>query len=74
MVRLEVTVAKDEEDVQIEATVEHTTQKAWLIIDTMTQKQAWLPFSVGTIIEEVDRDGHTMFMVKHWWAKKNGLL
>ena len=67
-------MAKDEDDVQIEATVEHTHNAAWLIIDTMTQKKVWLPFVVGKIIEEVDRDGHTMFMVKHWWAKKNGLL
>lgn len=67
-------MAKDEEDVQIEARVEHTHKAAWLIEDTMTQKQVWLPFSVGKIIEEVDRDGNTMFMVKHWWAKKNELI
>lgn len=67
-------MARDEEDVQIEATVEHTHKAAWLIIDTMTQKQVWLPFSVGKIIEDVDRDGHTMFMVKHWWAKKHELI
>jgi hypothetical protein len=63
-----------DEMVEIEAKVEHTTSKAWLIIDNMSQKQAWLPKSVGTIVQDVDMDGNTIFNVKEWWARKNGLI
>jgi hypothetical protein len=63
-----------DEMVTIEAKVEHSTEKAWLIIDNMSGKQAWLPKSVGKIIEDVDRDGNTLFEAKEWWARKNGMI
>lgn len=62
-----------DEEHEIEAKVEHTTEKAWLVIDTMSGKQAWLPKSQGRIVQDVDPDGNTLFAVTDWWySKKSG--
>jgi len=63
-----------DETIEIEATVERTSDKAWLINDMMSGKQIWLPKSVGTIIQERDDQGHVLFNVKQWWAKDRGLI
>lgn len=61
-------------EIQIEAKVEYSTAKAWLIIDNMSGNQGWLPKSIGRIIEDVDMDGNTMFGAPRWWCKKNNFL
>lgn len=64
-----------DEMVQIEATIEHSTAKAWLINDLMSGKQVWLPKSVGTMLEEPDPStGNVIFNCQEWWCKKNGLI
>lgn len=55
----------------IECKVEHSTDKAWLVIDNMTGNQAWLPKSIGHIVQEVDPDGNTLFTAPRWWCQKN---
>ena len=63
-----------DEEYELEAKVEFTTPKAWLVIDTMSSKQAWLPKSQGRIIRDVDPDGNTLFAVSNWWIKKSGFI
>lgn len=63
-----------DEEYEIEAKVEHTTAKAWLIEDSTTGKQAWLPKSVGRIIRERDDDGNLLFAAPEWWVHKNRML
>jgi hypothetical protein len=63
-----------DETYHFEATVEHTTAKAWLVIDAMSTKQAWLPNSVGTIMRERDEDGNVLFSAPEWWCRKNGII
>lgn len=62
-----------DEMIQLEVKVEHSTEKAWLIIDTMSEKQAWLPKSIGKIIRDVDEDGNSLVEAPQWWCKKNGI-
>jgi hypothetical protein len=63
-----------DEELEIEVTLEHTHNAAWLIIDEMSGKKVWLPFSQGRIVSEVDPDGHMIFAVREWWARHNGLI
>jgi hypothetical protein len=59
---------------EFEARVEHSTQKAWLVIDTMSNNQAWLPKSIGRIVRDVDPEGLTIFAAPDWWLKKNRFI
>lgn len=63
-----------DEEYELEAKVEHTTSKAWLVIDNMSGKQAWLPKSQGRILRDVDPEGNTVFAVSNWWIKKSGFI
>jgi hypothetical protein len=63
-----------DEMLQIECTVEHTTEKAWLVTDLMSGKQAWAPKSRCDIARERDAEGHVLMNVPEWWAKKQGFL
>jgi len=55
----------------IEATVEHTTEKAWLIHDTGSGHEAWLPKSQADMVSDKNENGVIQFRVKAWWVKKN---
>jgi len=60
--------------IEIECTIEHTTEKAWLVIDLMSGKEGWAPKSRCEIIRERDEDGHVLMHVPEWWAKKQGFI
>jgi len=60
-----------DEEYEIEAKLEHSTSKAWLITDNMSGHQAWLPKSVGRVVREADEDGNILFAAPEWWVKKN---
>jgi len=58
---------------EIEARVETSTQKAWLIEPTMgNKKQIWLPKS-QVVRYDVLEEGLMLFEVTEWWYKKAGL-
>lgn len=54
--------------VELEARIEHTTAKAYLIEPTMgKQTQVWLPKSQVAGQTERDPNGITIFQVSKWW-------
>jgi hypothetical protein len=54
--------------VQIEAEIEVTTAKAWLIKPTMTvKKETWLPKSQCVEFGEPDENNLRLFTVTKWW-------
>lgn len=60
---------------EIECKVEHSTAKAWLVIDNMSGNQAWLPKSIGTMMSEgPDPEGNTLFQAPTWWCRKNKFI
>jgi hypothetical protein len=73
---MEVTMAENTGDElqEIECKVEHSTAKAWLVIDNMSGNQAWLPKSIGSIVRDVDPEGNTIFNAPTWWCKKNRFI
>ena len=57
--------------VDIEARIEHTTPKAYLIEPTMTaKKQAWLPKSQTVEMTDADENGLRVFTVTKWWYEQ----
>jgi len=57
--------------VQIEARIETTTAKAYLIEPTMTvKKQVWLPKSQTVEMGDADENGLRLFTVTEWWAQR----
>jgi hypothetical protein len=72
---MEVTVpSTGDELITIECKVEHTTAKAWLIIDNMSGNQGWLPKSIGNLVQDVDPDGNSLFTAPEWWCKRNRFI
>ena len=60
--------------VTIEARVEHTTAKAYLIEPTMGKvKQTWLPKSQVVEMSDADENGNRTFEVTEWWYNQAGL-
>jgi hypothetical protein len=60
--------------VEIEARIETTTAKAYLIEPTMGKvKQVWLPKSQTVEMSEPDEDGNRVFAVTEWWFGVSGL-
>jgi hypothetical protein len=55
--------------VELEARIEHTTAKAYLIEPTMgKQTQVWLPKSqIAGMTERDPENGTTIFQVSRWW-------
>lgn len=57
--------------VQIEAEIEVTTAKAYLIHPTMTvKKEVWLPKSQTVEMSEADENGMRVFTVTEWWYNR----
>ena len=67
-------MAFSNEMVEIECTVEHTTAKAWLVVDNASGEKAWLPKSQAQMMGDADPDGNVVFSVPEWWLKKNGFV
>ncbi len=60
--------------VQIEAMIEVTTAKAYLIEPTMGEKkQVWLPKSQVIEMSDPDENGLRTFAVTEWWFGVSGL-
>ena len=59
-----------DETVSFEGKIEHTTQKAHLVIPTMGPEQVWVPKSQLVKMSEPDGDGLRVFTVTQWWANK----
>ena len=60
--------------VEIEAVIETTTAKAYLIYPTMgKKKEVWLPKSQVFQMSEPDDDGNRLFTVTQWWYGVSGL-
>lgn len=56
---------------ELEARVEVTTAKAYLIEPTMGMKrEVWLPKSQVVSMGEPDEDGNRPFVVTQWWYDK----
>jgi hypothetical protein len=54
--------------IELEAKIEHTTLKAYLICPTMSMKsEVWLPKSQVVGMSEADADGNRTFTVTRWW-------
>jgi hypothetical protein len=57
--------------VELEARVEVTTAKAYLIEPVMgTKREVWLPKSQVVSMGEADPDGNRQFVVTEWWYQK----
>ena len=57
--------------VELEARVEVTTAKAYLIEPVMgTKREVWLPKSQVVSMGEADPDGNRTFVVTDWWYQK----
>ena len=57
--------------VEIEARIEVTTAKAYLIEPTMGSKQqVWLPKSQTVGMTEADENGLRTFTVTQWWHQR----
>ena len=60
--------------IALEARIETTTAKAYLIEPTMSEvKQTWLPKSQVVGMSEPDENGNYVFTVTVWWANKSGI-
>jgi hypothetical protein len=60
--------------VELEAKVEVTTAKAYLIHPTMGPKEeVWLPKSQTVAMGEPDEHGNRQFVVTQWWARQAGV-
>jgi hypothetical protein len=57
--------------VEVEATIEVTTAKAYLIYPTMgSKKEVWLPKSQTVAMTEPSDSGTRVFTVTKWWADR----
>ena len=57
--------------VELEARVEVTTAKAYLIEPVMgAKREVWLPKSQVVSMGEADPDGNRTFVVTEWWYNK----
>jgi len=60
--------------VELEAKIEVTTAKAYLIYPTMgAKKEVWLPKSQTVQMGEPNEDGNRVFTVTQWWATQAGI-
>lgn len=60
--------------VELEARIETSTAKAYLIEPTMGMKdQVWLPKSQTVGMSEPDENGNRVFTVTEWWYQKSEL-
>jgi hypothetical protein len=60
--------------VEVEAVIETTTAKAYLIYPSMGPKpEVWLPKSQTVGMTEPDENGCRTFTVTEWWYKQAGL-
>jgi hypothetical protein len=60
---------------QVEAEIEVTTAKAYLIKPTMGGKaEVWLPKSQTVEMSEPDENGLRIFTVTEWWMDKSGIM
>ena len=60
--------------VSVEAEIETTTAKAYLIKPTMGPKdQVWLPKSQTIEMSDPDENGLRLFTVTQWWYGVSGL-
>lgn len=60
--------------VEVEASIEVTTAKAYLIHPTMgAKKEVWLPKSQVAGMSDLTEDGMRVFTVTEWWYKQAGL-
>ena len=54
--------------VELEASIEVTTPKAYLLHPTMgAKKEVWLPKSQTVSMTEPDENGNRVFTVTRWW-------
>ena len=57
--------------VDVEASIEVTTPKAYLIHPTMgAKKEVWLPKSQTVSMTEPDDNGNRVFTVTKWWYER----
>ena len=63
---------KGSELVDIEVTLQHQTEKAWLVRSCDTAKEAWVPKSVGEM--EPDKGLYYILTVPTDWAIDKGLV
>ena len=59
---------------EIEVKIEHTTEKAWLVVDNMSGNQAWLAKKIATMVRAADEDGNVLFHAPEWWMKQNKFI
>jgi len=60
---------------ELEARIEVTTAKAYLIEPTMgSKKEVWLPKSQTVQMSDLQDNGMRTFTVTEWWAKQAGLF
>lgn len=60
--------------VELEARIEVTTAKAYLIEPTMGKKQVWLPKSQTVQMSDLQENGMRTFTVTQWWASQSGVM
>jgi hypothetical protein len=60
--------------VELEARIEVTTAKAYLIEPTMGKKQVWLPKSQTVQMSDLQENGMRTFTVTEWWANQSGVM
>ena len=63
-----------DEIIEVEGEILAQTPKAWLLKDSFTSKEVWLPKSVGTIVDGAEKEGEFLFEVPQWWAERAELL
>ena len=57
--------------VELEARIETTTAKAYLIEPVMgTKREVWLPKSQTVEMTDADENGNRTFTVTEWWYNK----
>lgn len=57
--------------VELEARIEVTTAKAYLIEPVMgAKREVWLPKSQVVSVGDANEDGNRLFVVTEWWYKK----
>jgi plasmid maintenance system antidote protein VapI len=57
--------------VELEARIEVTTAKAYLIEPVMgMKKEVWLPKSQTVSMSDADENGNRTFVVTEWWHNK----
>lgn len=60
--------------VELEASIEVTTAKAYLIYPTMgAKREVWLPKSQVVAMSDADENGMRTFTVTEWWSTQAGI-